>query len=230
MAGNIFISYRRDDDPGFAYALYLRLEQEFPGESLFMDVEGQIKPGDDFVAVLSEQVARCDGLLAIIGERWIGATDRDGNLRLEKEDGFVRIESASILRQGCGADSKRRRAHPMVRMPAKPTEGGGWLSNLLTRAAREGAQSPPQSADTASPAAIRPVRVLKSGMIDDVAYTLYSDGSIETSTRDSVGRFASIDEFRQHLEKRARRGSPKRPRVTQKAVKTAGDHSRFGPN
>jgi hypothetical protein len=45
--------------------LYLRLEQEFPGESLFMDVEGHIKPGDDFVAVLSEQVAQCDVLLVI---------------------------------------------------------------------------------------------------------------------------------------------------------------------
>ncbi len=43
--GKIFISYRRDDDPGFAQALYLRLEQEFGGENLFMDVEGHIKPG-----------------------------------------------------------------------------------------------------------------------------------------------------------------------------------------
>jgi hypothetical protein len=49
--GKIFISYRRDDDPGFAHALYLRLEQEFGGESLFMDVEGHIEPGDDFEAL-----------------------------------------------------------------------------------------------------------------------------------------------------------------------------------
>jgi WD40 repeat protein len=100
MAGNIFISYRRDDDPGFAQAIYLRLEQEFPGESLFMDVEGHIKAGDDFVAVLNEQIARCDVLLAIIGERWIGASDEDGNRRLEKEDDFVRIEIASALGLG----------------------------------------------------------------------------------------------------------------------------------
>ncbi len=100
MAGKIFISYRRDDDPGFAQALYLRLEQEFGGDNLFMDVEGHIKAGDDFVAVLNDQVARCDVLLAVIGERWLGAADGDGTRRLEKTDDFVRIEIASALSLG----------------------------------------------------------------------------------------------------------------------------------
>jgi hypothetical protein len=100
MAGNIFISYRRSDDPGFAQALYLRREQEFPGESLFMDVEGHIKPGDDFEAVLNAQVAQCDVLLAIIGERWIDARNEEGRRRLEKDDDFVRIEIASALGLG----------------------------------------------------------------------------------------------------------------------------------
>ena len=39
MAGKIFINYRRGDDPGFAQALFARLEQAFPPEQLFMDVE-----------------------------------------------------------------------------------------------------------------------------------------------------------------------------------------------
>jgi hypothetical protein len=39
MAGNIFISYRREDSAGFAQALFLSLERSFP-EKLFMDVEG----------------------------------------------------------------------------------------------------------------------------------------------------------------------------------------------
>jgi hypothetical protein len=53
------------------------------------------------------------------------------------------------------------------------------------------------------PAAIKPVRILKSGKINDVAYTLFSDGSIETLTPNATLRFASIDEFRKHLEKTA---------------------------
>jgi hypothetical protein len=35
-----------------------------------MDVEGSIKPGDDFVEVLSAQLGACDAMLAIIGPRW----------------------------------------------------------------------------------------------------------------------------------------------------------------
>jgi sugar lactone lactonase YvrE len=98
--GKIFISYRRDDDPGFAQALYMRLEQEFAGEDLFMDVEGHIQPGDDFVKVLNEQVVCCDVLLAIIGEGWISAKDADGNRRLDKPEDFVRIEVGSALQLG----------------------------------------------------------------------------------------------------------------------------------
>ena len=57
----------RDDDPGFAQLLYQLLEIEFGAANLFMDAEGHIKPGDDFVEVLSTQVAKCDMLLAVIG-------------------------------------------------------------------------------------------------------------------------------------------------------------------
>ena len=39
MTGNIFINYRRGDDPGFTQALYSRLEQAFPPQRLFMDVD-----------------------------------------------------------------------------------------------------------------------------------------------------------------------------------------------
>jgi len=66
MAGKIFINYRRGDDPGFTQALYQRLEDEFPAGDLFMDVEGHIKPRDDFVEVLNSQVAACDVLLAVL--------------------------------------------------------------------------------------------------------------------------------------------------------------------
>jgi len=45
MAGKIFLSYRREDTVGFALALFGRLEQSFPSENLFMDVEGGIGAG-----------------------------------------------------------------------------------------------------------------------------------------------------------------------------------------
>ena len=95
MPGKIFINYRRGDDPGFTQALYQRLEEEFPSGDLFMDVEGQIKPGDDFVAVLSAQVAQCDVMLAVIGPRWVVLMDA----RAGSADDFVTIEIRAALEQ-----------------------------------------------------------------------------------------------------------------------------------
>ena len=44
--------------------------------------------------------------------------------------------------------------------------------------------------------------VLKSGVVDGMAYSLYSDGSIEAQMPEGMMRFASIDELRAHLDQR----------------------------
>jgi len=48
-----------------------------------------------------------------------------------------------------------------------------------------------------------PVTVLKSGVVDGMAYSLYSDGSIEAQMPEGMMRFASIDELRSHLDQRS---------------------------
>jgi hypothetical protein len=48
-----------------------------------------------------------------------------------------------------------------------------------------------------------PVTVLKSGVVDGMAYTLYSDGSIEAQMPEGMMRFASIEELRAHLDQRS---------------------------
>jgi TolB-like protein len=98
MAGKIFINYRRGDDPGSAQALFARLEQVFPREQLFMDVDN-IDPGLDFVQVLKDQVAECDVLISVIGKGWLEAHDGDGARRLDDPGDFVRIEIESALKQ-----------------------------------------------------------------------------------------------------------------------------------
>ena len=50
----------------------------------------------------------------------------------------------------------------------------------------------------------RPIAILKSGVIDGMAYTLYTDGSIEAELPQGTMRFASIDELRAHLEQAER--------------------------
>jgi len=100
MPREIFISYRRDDDPGMAHALYGHLERAFSEERVFMDVEGGIRPGRDFVRVLEEQVAQCQVMLAMVGRGWLAAADADGRRRLDNPGDYVRIEIESAMRLG----------------------------------------------------------------------------------------------------------------------------------
>lgn len=57
--------------------------------------------------------------------------------------------------------------------------------------------------DSAPPARPEAATVLKSGVVDGMAYTLYTDGSIEAELAQGVVRFGSIEELRNHLEKSA---------------------------
>ena len=45
------------------------------------------------------------------------------------------------------------------------------------------------------------VSILKSGVVDGMAYTLYSDGSIQAEMPEGTMRFVSITELRAYLEK-----------------------------
>ncbi len=46
------------------------------------------------------------------------------------------------------------------------------------------------------------VSIIKSGVVDGMAYSLYSDGSIEAQMPEGMMRFSSIDELRAHLDQR----------------------------
>jgi hypothetical protein len=54
-----------------------------------------------------------------------------------------------------------------------------------------------------APEAPTPVSILKSGVVDGMAYTLYSDGSIEAQLPQGTLRFGSITELRNHIEQSA---------------------------
>jgi hypothetical protein len=73
---------------------------------------------------------------------------------------------------------------------------GGRAPSTFTEAAAE--HQPPAGRSEEPP----PVTVLKSGVVDGMAYSLYSDGSIEAQMPEGMMRFASIDELRAHLDQR----------------------------
>jgi hypothetical protein len=66
------------------------------------------------------------------------------------------------------------------------------------------ASAPMASAPMApAPEAQATITILKSGVVDGMAYTLYSDGSIEAQLPQGTLRFGSITELRNHIEQSA---------------------------
>lgn len=98
MGNNVFINYRRDDTGGMAVAIYQNLITHFPPETLFKDFN-TIRPGYDFVESINQALAQCDVLLVLIGKSWLSAKDEDGNVRLFKDDDYVRMEIARCLQK-----------------------------------------------------------------------------------------------------------------------------------
>jgi sugar lactone lactonase YvrE len=87
----VFVSYRRQDTPGYAGRLYDRLVRRLGPAGVFMDID-DIDPGTDFADVIHAALADCDVLLALIGPNWSTSTDLDGHRRLDNTADFVRKE------------------------------------------------------------------------------------------------------------------------------------------
>jgi hypothetical protein len=95
----IFVSYRRSDSSYLAGRLSDRLIDRFGADEVFIDVE-TIEPGADFGAEIRRAMATCKVLLAVIGPRWLDATDDHGRRRLDDPDDIVRLEIEAALSRG----------------------------------------------------------------------------------------------------------------------------------
>jgi hypothetical protein len=134
--------------------------------------------------------------------------------RKERERGQGRASDPSEADPGPVPASESGEVSP-------PTFDDAWPKPERPRAAeappqRRGGRAPPPSAeangaadraDRYAPAARNEdrssVTVLKSGVVDGMAYSLYSDGSIEAQMPEGLMRFTSIDELRAHLDQRS---------------------------
>jgi hypothetical protein len=92
----IFISYRREDTEQMADRLFESLTAHFGEDQVFEDVDS-IQPGHDFAEVIASEVGSCAILLALIGARWLSATDNEGRRRLDNPEDFVRLEIETAL-------------------------------------------------------------------------------------------------------------------------------------
>src|SRR5258708_22850703 len=94
----VVICYRREDASPYAGRLYDHVSARFGTERVFMDID-TIRRGDDFVQVISDRVAACDALIAVIGKNWLSCRDSRGQRRLDNPQDYVRIEIASALQR-----------------------------------------------------------------------------------------------------------------------------------
>src|SRR5688572_20152774 len=89
-ARGIFISYRRQEANYLAGWLVDRLASHFGEARVFLDIDW-IKPGVDFMQVITQAIAQSGVMLVLIGPQWLAA-DPDGRRRLEEPYDPVRVE------------------------------------------------------------------------------------------------------------------------------------------
>lgn len=95
----IFISYRRADSQAMTGRIYDHLLKAYSEQDVFKDVE-EIPLGVNFAQHITEEIATCDVVLAIIGKKWIDLRDdAEGARRLDNPDDFVRLEVVTALNQ-----------------------------------------------------------------------------------------------------------------------------------
>jgi hypothetical protein len=87
--------------------------------------------------------------------------------------------------------------------PAAEDRAARWPANEEAEPMAATPTAPEVEPEVAAPqpASERRTAVLKSGVVDGMAYTLYVDGSIEAELPQGTLRFASINELREHLER-----------------------------
>src|SRR5215469_7600387 len=87
----IVISYRRRDTEAITGRIFDRLVANYGRDAVFRDIDN-IPPGIDFRAHITDALAQCDILLAIVGRQWTGRSGRAGHARIDDENDLVRIE------------------------------------------------------------------------------------------------------------------------------------------
>jgi len=86
----LFVSYRRSDSEASAGRLADALARQFGANRVFLD-SARIPFGADFIRVVTDEIARADVVVVVIGPEWLDTAD-EGGRRLDQENDPVRFE------------------------------------------------------------------------------------------------------------------------------------------
>ena len=98
MNRQVFINYRGEDSHSYGALLYTDLARRFGADQVFLDCES-IPAGADFESELLERVRSARVILAVIGPRWLSATDSTGR-RIDDPDDWIRRELVEAFTAG----------------------------------------------------------------------------------------------------------------------------------
>jgi hypothetical protein len=146
------------------------------------------------------QTHRSAGVEAAPPEPKVSPEDRAGGgaveaLKASRLDFLFRSKPARPASQRANFDA----VWPADTRPGKRAESGP--SQAVEAAKRQAEDSAEESRQ--QPGALaepRAAAILKSGVVDGMAYTLYADGSIEAKLPQGTVKFGSIAELRAHIE------------------------------
>src|SRR5215472_12074974 len=99
MGPAVFINYRGEDSHSYGVSLYTELSHQFGNELVFLDAES-IPAGADFVETLLNSIRSARVLLAVIGVRWLAATDLAGRRQIDDPADWIRRELAEAFAAG----------------------------------------------------------------------------------------------------------------------------------
>jgi len=94
----VTVSYRRDDSPAAARAIYERLRSRYGADAVYMDVD-DLELGEDYRKRISQAISQTDCLLVLIGPRWLGPTE-NGRNRIDDPNDSIRLEVERALETG----------------------------------------------------------------------------------------------------------------------------------
>src|SRR4051812_44291880 len=93
----VFVSYRREDTKHITEHITERLKRA--SFSVFKDIDS-IKSGQDFRKELETALKKCEVLVVVIGNCWLGDVDESGQHRIQQNDDYVRYEVRAALERG----------------------------------------------------------------------------------------------------------------------------------
>ena len=96
---DVFINYRTNDELATANLLNRDLSARFGSNKIFF-ASKSIDPGDRFEQALLRAVGRSQVLLAVIGSRWLTATNRTGGKALTNPADWTRREILEAFKLG----------------------------------------------------------------------------------------------------------------------------------